>query len=66
MRTAPFTGGHRCQCSEYEKRSEAPKAQMQALFDRYLLGRIELDTYKSEKAVYEAEIQKVKNAFAIP
>ena len=29
-----------------------------------LLGQIELDTYKSEKAVYDAEILKVKNAYA--
>ena len=38
------------------------KDQKQALFERYLLGQIELDTYKSEKAVYDAEILKVKNA----
>ena len=38
--------------------------QKQALFERYLLGQIELDTYKSEKAVYDAEILKVKNAYA--
>lgn len=36
----------------------------QALFERYLLGQIELDTYKSEKAVYDTEILKVKNAYA--
>ena len=51
-------------CSEYEKRLEALKDQKQALFERYLLGQIELDTYKSEKAVYDAEILKVKNAYA--
>ena len=43
---------------------EALKDQKQALFERYLLGQIELDTYKSEKAVYDAEIRKVKNAYA--
>lgn len=51
-------------CSEYEKQLEALKDQKQALFERYLLGQIELDTYKSEKAVYDAEILKVKNAYA--
>ena len=51
-------------CSEYEKQLEALKDQKQALFERYLLGQIELDTYKSEKAVYDTEILKVKNAYA--
>ena len=51
-------------CSEYEKQMEALKDQKQALFERYLLRQIELDTYKSEKAVYDAEILKVKNAYA--
>ena len=50
--------------SEYEKQLEVLKDQKQALFERYLLGQIELDTYKSEKAVYDAEILKVKNAYA--
>ena len=40
------------------------KGQKQALFEQYLLGQIELDAYKSEKAVYDAEILKVKNAYA--
>ena len=52
------------QCSEYEKQLEALRDQKQSLFERYLLGQIELDTYKSEKAVYDAEILKVKNAYA--
>ena len=47
-----------------KKQLEALKDQKQALFERYLLGQIELDTYKSEKAVYDAEILKVKNAYA--
>ena len=51
-------------CSEYEKQLEDLRDQKQALFERYLLGQIELDTYKSEKAVYDAEILKVKNAYA--
>ena len=51
-------------CSEYGKQLEALKDEKQALFERYLLGQIELDTYKSEKAVYDAEILKVKNAYA--
>lgn len=38
--------------------------QKQALFERYLLGQIELDTYKSRKTDYDAEIRKVKNAYA--
>ena len=40
------------------------KGQKQALFEQYLLGQTELDTYKSQKAVYDAEILKVKNAYA--
>ena len=51
-------------CSEYEKQLEDLKGQKQALFERYLLGQTELDTYKSQKAVYDAEILKVKNAYA--
>ena len=51
-------------CSEYEKQLEVLKDQKQALFERYLLGQIELDAYKSRKAVYDAEILKVKNAYA--
>lgn len=51
-------------CSEYEKQLEDLKGQKQALFEQYLLGQIELDAYKSEKAVYDAEILKVKNAYA--
>ena len=47
-----------------KKQLEVLKDQKQALFERYLLGQIELDTYKSEKAVYDAEILKVKNAYA--
>ena len=47
-----------------KKQLEALKDQKQALFERYLLGQIELDTYKSEKAVYDAEILKVKNTYA--
>ena len=39
------------------------KGQKQALFEQYLLGQIELDAYKSEKAVYDAEMLKVKNAY---
>ena len=51
-------------CSEYEKQLEDLKGQKQALFEQYLLGQTELDTYKSQKAVYDAEILKVKNAYA--
>ena len=51
-------------CSEYEKQLEDLKGQKQALFEQYLLGQIELDAYKSEKAVYDAEMLKVKNAYA--
>ena len=42
-------------CSEYEKQLEDLKGQKQALFEQYLLGQTELDTYKSQKAVYDAE-----------
>ena len=39
-------------CSEYEKQLEDLRNQKQALFERYLLGQIELDTYKSRKTDY--------------
>ena len=58
---APIIGG---KCSEYEKQLEDLRDQKQALFERYLLGQIELDTYKSRKTDYDAEIRKVKNAYA--
>lgn len=51
-------------CSEYEKQLKSLKDQKQALFERYLFGQIELDAYKSGKAVYDTEILKVKNAHA--
>ena len=51
-------------CSEYEKQMETLKDQKKSLFERYLLGQIELDTYKSEKDVYDEEILNVKNAYA--
>ena len=51
-------------CSEYEKQLEDLRDQKQALFERYLLGQIELGTYKSRKTDYDAEIRKVKNAYA--
>ena len=50
-------------CSEYEKQLEVLKDQKQALFERYLLGQIELDTYKSEKAVYDDALSQ-SNAYA--
>lgn len=43
---------------------ETLKNQKQALFEQYLMDKIELDTYKTKKAVYDTEILKVKNAYA--
>ena len=49
---------------DFEKQLEDLRDQKQALFERYLLGQIELGTYKSRKTDYDAEIRKVKNAYA--
>ena len=51
-------------CSEYEKQLEALNDQKRSLFEMYLLEQIKLDAYKAEKAVYDAEILKIKNAYA--
>ena len=57
MRTATLhLDAAAAKCSEYEKQLEDLKGQKQALFEQYLLGQTELDTYKSQKAVYDAEI----------
>ena len=36
----------------------------QSLFEQYVMGEIDVETYKSEKAACDADILKAKNAYA--
>ena len=50
--------------SEYEKQIEVLQDSKQALFEQYIMGEIDMETYKSQKAAYDATILKTKNAYA--
>ena len=50
--------------TEYEKQIEALKDSKQSLFEQYIMGEIDLETYKAEKAACDAAILKAKNAYA--
>lgn len=50
--------------TEYEKQIEALEDSKQSLFEQYVMGGIEMETYKSEKAACDAAILKTKNAYA--
>ena len=50
--------------TEYEKQIEALEDSMQSLFEQYIMGGIDVATYKSEKAACDAAILKAKNAYA--
>ena len=50
--------------SEYEKQIEALQDSKQALFEQYIMDEIDMETYKSQKAAYDATILKTKNAYA--
>ena len=50
--------------TEYEKQIEALEDSKQALFEQYVTGEIDVETYKTEKAVCDAAILKTKNAYA--
>ena len=50
--------------TEYEKQIEALEDSKQSLFEQYVMGEIDVETYKSEKAACDAAILKAKNAHA--
>lgn len=50
--------------TEYEKQIEALEDSKQSLFEQYVMGEIDVETYKSEKAACDAAILKIKNAYA--
>ena len=50
--------------TEYEKQIEALEDSKQSLFEQYVMSEIDVETYKSEKAAYDAAILKAKNAYA--
>lgn len=50
--------------TEYEKQIEALEDSKQSLFEQYVMGEIDVETYKSEKAACDAAILKTKNAYA--
>ena len=50
--------------TEYEKQIEALEDSKQSLFEQYIMGEIDVETYKSEKAACDAVILKAKNAYA--
>lgn len=52
------------ECTEYEKQIEALDDSKQSLFEQYVMGEIDVETYKSKKAACDAAILKAKNAYA--
>ena len=50
--------------TEYEKLIEALEDSKQSLFEQFVMGEIDVETYKSEKAACDAAILKAKNAHA--
>lgn len=51
--------------SEYEQQIETLQDGKRLLYERYLLGEIDLDTYKAEKAAFDELLLKTKNAYAV-
>lgn len=50
--------------TEYEEQIEALEDSKQSLFEQYVMGEIDVETYKSEKAACDAAILRAKNAYA--
>lgn len=50
--------------TEYEQQIEALQDGKRALYERYLMGEIDLNTYKAEKAACDELLLKTKNAYA--
>lgn len=51
--------------SEYEQQIEELQDSKRLLYERYLLGEIDLDTYKAEKTACDELLLKTKNAYAV-
>lgn len=50
--------------AEYEQQIEALQDGKRTLYERYLMGEIDLNTYKVEKAACDELLLKTKNAYA--
>ena len=50
--------------AEYEQQIEALQDGKRTLYERYLMGEIDLNTYKAEKATCDELLLKTKNAYA--
>ena len=50
--------------TEYEKQIETLENSKQSMFEQYVMGEIDVATYKSEKATCDTAILKIKNAYA--
>ena len=50
--------------AEYEQQIEALQDGKRALYERYLMGEIDLNTYKAEKTACDELLLKTKNAYA--
>lgn len=51
--------------AEYEQQIEALQDGKRTLYERYLMGEIDLNTYKAEKAACDELLLKTKNAYAV-
>lgn len=51
-------------CDWYWKRLSDLRSLKRALYERYLMGEIDLNTYKAEKAACDELLLKTKNAYA--
>ena len=58
------TGYYVAERSEYERQVEALENDKQNLFERFVMGEIDMDTYKAEKSAYDEIITRTNNAFA--
>lgn len=52
------------QCSEYERQINALEESKLRLYEQYQLREIDLDTFKAKKEVLNAQLLKIKNAYA--
>ncbi len=50
--------------AEYERQIEALQTQKMGLYEKFHIGEIDLDTYKTEKAACDDLLLKTKNAYA--
>ena len=50
--------------AEYEQQIETLQDGKRTLYERYLMGEIDLNTYKAEKAACDELLLKTKNAYA--